>query len=153
MQSSPFWRTIRLDPGKFLFAYRDLEESRVGWARGEIMNTVNEIRVIHKTFEALLFASTVLSSKMESNTESCPQGAHRQVGKTFHVKLELTACQGRPEPSPEGGVFDRGRCGERAFQLADILHIQGWLGPVSDQRKEEEEAEGRGGASVPPLPC
>lgn len=65
-----------------LFAYRDLVECGMGWARGEIMDIVNEISIIQKTLAYPPGASTVLSSKVENNTEPCLQGAHRQMGET-----------------------------------------------------------------------
>lgn len=65
-----------------LFAYMDLMEGGVGWARGEIMDIVNEISIIQNMLAYPPGASTVLSSKEENNTELCLQGAHRQMGET-----------------------------------------------------------------------
>lgn len=54
-----------------LFAYRDLMEGGMGWARGEIMDIVNEISIIQKMSVYPPGASTVLNSKVENNTELC----------------------------------------------------------------------------------
>lgn len=66
----------------------------MGWARGEIMNIVNEISVIQKMFEALLHASTMPGSKEENKQNSCPQGAHRQVGEADQCMVNATSRPG-----------------------------------------------------------
>lgn len=163
-QPPPFWRTVWLDWGEFLFAYRGLGEGGLLWARGDIVNVVNGIRVIQKMFEALLCASTVLGSKMESKS-SCPQGAHRWVSEADRCKVNAksrrmlwhagwSGCKGGPswivgeEPLTRGG-FGKGLSTLRMSYLDEVgwrpLSGSGW--PAGKRARDEASEESR--AQIP----